>query len=468
MLTLCNTASAATYHVALNGSDTNKGTPDKPWATLRHAAQQAKPGDVIKVRTGVYRQPSTITACRGTAEQPIVFEAEGGPVTLDGSETVTGWRPEGGARYSAEVGRKTVYLVWANGRLLLGPGYRPPFDQIKPAKEALRRGEAVLEDGRLYVRLFDSGDPNRVEMRISVGHCLLLQATHYTVWRGIGAAWGLDGYKLETGSSHNTFSDAEIHHQGQGILENRETATTVPSQGNTFQRLHIHHVGLTKFEHGIYTSGVGIHAYPEPFQGEYDANVITDPAPTYYPENFQGDNPPEPTRYYSAFICWGNGGHRVTNNLIAGPFGEGISVRSSGNWIGNNTIVLQGGAAITIAPRSADNWVMNNILLTSGFYLEGEAPGDLDYNAYSGGKGWSWGGHTFGTLAELQQAHKEAHGLAADPLFVDAPHGDYRLAPSSPLRDRGGTFGVPDRDIAGTPRPQGKGIDIGAYEVGGG
>jgi hypothetical protein len=472
--------SAATLHVAPTGSDAGAGTAEQPWATLRHAAQQARPGDVVKVKAGVYRQLSIITNCRGTAEQPIRFEAEGGPVTLDGSELLAGWRSEGGARYSAEVGNKTVHLVWAGGRLLLGPGYRPPFDQIKPTKEALHRGEAVLENGRLYVRLFDSSDPNRAEMRIAIGHCLLLQATHYTVWRGIGTAWGLDGYKLETGSSHNTFSDAELHHHGQGILENRETETTVPSQENTFQRLHIHHIGLTKFEHGIYTSGIrtrvlscrfdhitgaGIHAYPEPAQGEYDGNVITDPAPTYYPENFQGDNPPEPTRYYSAFICWGNGGHRVTNNVIAGPFGDGISVRSNENWIWNNTIVLQGGSPITIAQGSTGTWVINNILQTSGFYLTGAAPGELDYNAYFGGKGWSWGEHTYATLAELQQARKESHGLAADARFVDAAQGDYRLAPGSPLRDKGWTFGVSDHDIAGVPRPQRGGIDIGAHEA---
>lgn len=471
---------AATYHVAPNGSDTGVGTAQQPWATLRHAAQQARPGDVVKIRAGVYLQPSTITNCRGTAEQPIRFEADGGPVTLDGSERVTGWRAEGGARYSAEVGSKTVYLVWAGDRLLLGPGYRPPFDQIQPTKETLRRGEAIREGSRLYVRLFDSSDPNQASMRISIGHCLLLQATHYTVWRGIGTAWGLDGYKLETGSSHNTFSDAELHHHGQGILENRETATTVPSQQNTFQRLHIHHVGLTKFEHGIYTSGIrtrvlhcrfdhitgaGIHAYPEPAQGEYDGNTITDPAPTYYPENFQGDSPPAPTRYYTAFVLWGNGGHRVTNNLIAGPFGDGISVRSNENWIWNNTLVLSSGPTISIAEKHTGNWVINNVLQTRGFYVTGATPGELDYNAYSGGQGWSWEGKRYETLAELRAEGKETHGVAGDPGFVDAAKGDYRLASGSPLRDKGWTFGVPGHDHDGMLRPQGGGVDIGAYEA---
>jgi hypothetical protein len=461
--------SAATYFVAPDGNDGAAGTAGRPWLTLAHASRQVRPGDRVKVRAGVYPQTNVITACRGTAEQPILFEADGGAVTLDGSERVTGWRSEGGARYSAAVEGKRVHLVWANGRLLLGPSYRPPFDTVRPAQETLRRGQCLLEGGRLYVRLFDGSDPNRAEMRISVGHCLLLQSTQHTIWRGIGTAWGLNGYKLEDGSSHNLFTDAELRYHGQGILEIANTDAAAPSQLNTFQRLHIHHIGLTKYEHGIYTSGVRtrvlgcrfdhitgapIHAYPEPFQGEYDGNVMTDPSPTYYPEHFQGDTPPDSRRYYSAFICWGNGGHRVTNNLIAGPFSDGINVRSSGNWLANNTLVLQGGPALFI--DGAGNRVVNNVFQTRGHYLTGGAPAELDYNGYFGGKGWSWeGGGAYATLAALQKAGKEAHGIEADPGFVAAR--DYRLSAASPLRDVGWTFGAPVMDLVGTRRPQGRG-----------
>jgi hypothetical protein len=473
-------ALAATYHVAPNGSDENPGTAERPWATLRHAGGQAKPGDVVKVRAGVYPQTNVVTGCRGTEERPITFEADGGAVVLDGSLPVTGWRAEGRGRYSAAVpDSQTVHLVWAGDRLLLGPGYRPPFDQVRPTKETLRRGQCLRENGRLYVRLFDSSDPGKARMRIAVGHCLLLQGCQYTVWRGIGTAWGLNGYKLEAGSSHNLFTDAELHHHGQGVLEIAETDVNTPSQQNTFRRLHIHHIGLTKFEHGIYTSGVRtrvlncrfdqitgapIHAYPEPFQGEYDGNLMTDPAPTYYPEHFQGQNPPDSKRYYSAFICWGNGGHRVTNNLIAGPFGDGINVRSSGNTFSNNTIVLQDGSGFFFDGR--DNQVANNMVRTRGFYMTGSAPDALDHNGYFGGKGWQWeGGPIYATLADLKASGKvEAHGIEADPRFQDAAKGDFRLAPGSPLRDAGRTFATPVHDLAGTRRPQGKGLDIGAYE----
>ena len=474
----CNAVPAATLYVTVDGNDKNPGTQASPWATLRHAAERATPGDVVKVGSGTYRQTEVITACRGTAERPIAFEADGGAVTLDGSEPIAEWRDEGRSCYSAPVGKKTVYLVWAADRLLLGPNYRGPYEKFAhPAHDALRRGQCVLDRGRLYVRLFDGGDPNRVDMRISVGHCLLLHATEHTLWRGIGTAWGLNGIKLQAGSAHNLFVDAELHHHQQGILE---VATPgAPCHDNMFQRLEVHHVGLTKFDHGIYTDGLrtrvlscrfhhitgaGIHAYPNPFQGEYDGNIITDPLPTYYPRHFLGESPPEPTDCYTAFICWGRGEHRVTNNVIAGPFGQGISILSHHNHVANNTIVLRQGTGISVEGDHADNSLVNNIIQTAGFYLVGKLPAELDYNGYWGGKGSACDGAVYSDLADFKKLGREAHGVVADPRLVDPGKGDYRIAPDSPLRGVGTAASSPPADLLGKPRPRTGGVDLGAYE----
>jgi parallel beta-helix repeat protein len=47
-------SSISTHYVAANGNDGGPGTADQPWATLNHAAEQAKPGDTILVRGGHY------------------------------------------------------------------------------------------------------------------------------------------------------------------------------------------------------------------------------------------------------------------------------------------------------------------------------------------------------------------------------------------------------------------------------
>ena len=54
--------------------------------------------------------------------------------------------------------------------------------------------------------------------------------------------------------------------------------------------------------------------------------------------------------------------------------------------------------------------------------------------------------------------------ITGNPRFMDALAGDLRLRAGSPCIDTGRPDGAPDTDVAGTRRPQGKGVDIGAYE----
>lgn len=64
----------ASYYVAPDGSDTNPGTLDRPFATLDRAVSMVRPGQTIALRGGVYRptRPVEITTS-GTAAQRIVL-----------------------------------------------------------------------------------------------------------------------------------------------------------------------------------------------------------------------------------------------------------------------------------------------------------------------------------------------------------------------------------------------------------
>ena len=97
---------AAEYHVAKNGTDSNKGSVKKPLLTIQAAADKAQPGDTITVREGVYRE--RINPPRGgtSAEKRIVYQAATGEkVMITGAEIVTGWEDLGSGLWRVDIDR---------------------------------------------------------------------------------------------------------------------------------------------------------------------------------------------------------------------------------------------------------------------------------------------------------------------------------------------------------------------------
>jgi alpha-N-arabinofuranosidase len=85
-------ADETVIHVAPSGNDANPGTAEKPLRTLSAAARVARPGDVVTVRAGVYRE--RIDPPRGgtSDDRRITYQAAPGEeVRIKGSEVVTGW-----------------------------------------------------------------------------------------------------------------------------------------------------------------------------------------------------------------------------------------------------------------------------------------------------------------------------------------------------------------------------------------
>lgn len=80
------------YHVAVFGDDRNEGSAEKPFATINHAAQLARAGDVVIVHDGEYRESvhpknSGLNDC----ERIIYRAAEGEHPVIKGSERVDWW-----------------------------------------------------------------------------------------------------------------------------------------------------------------------------------------------------------------------------------------------------------------------------------------------------------------------------------------------------------------------------------------
>ena len=77
-------AHARTFHVAPNGDDRNAGTPELPMRTLQKAADVARAGDIVLVRTGIYK-PGVLLRFSGERDKPIIFKnAPGERPVVDG------------------------------------------------------------------------------------------------------------------------------------------------------------------------------------------------------------------------------------------------------------------------------------------------------------------------------------------------------------------------------------------------
>ena len=68
------------------------------------------------------------------------------------------------------------------------------------------------------------------------------------------------------------------------------------------------------------------------------------------------------------------------------------------------------------------------------------------------------------TYSLVQGGFEGEGNIDVDPRFVDAANGGLRLRSDSPCIEAGNSTGAPSTDIMGVYRPQGPGIDMGAYE----
>ncbi len=140
------------------------GRPDSPFRSIAAAVARARPGDVVHVRPGVYRESLTVRTA-GTAEAPIILEglrgADGAMPIITGNEAAPAgaWSPVPGTpglwqarhwtglpgtlvRDGRVLRERTVATELAPGEFSLNRGSRElAFPRISP--EAAGRGEGA-------------------------------------------------------------------------------------------------------------------------------------------------------------------------------------------------------------------------------------------------------------------------------------------------------------------------------------
>ena len=148
-LALVNTLHAATYEVAQQApqaSDAAPGTSEKPWKTISRAAEMVKPGDLVIIHGGIYRERVLIKNS-GTAIAPIRFEAGSGEyVVITGADRITDWQRS----YKTPLIYQTP---WPHKFITWNQSMTHPNDEYH---QVIGRCEQILADGYLLRQVLNA------------------------------------------------------------------------------------------------------------------------------------------------------------------------------------------------------------------------------------------------------------------------------------------------------------------------
>lgn len=120
--------SAATYFVAANGSDSNSGTMQQPFATFNRAAGLLQPGDALYARGGTYYQ-TVYVAASGSSASPITISAYNGEnVVIDGAyaNPASAW----GTLFRVDGSYVVVQNLTIRNSNWIGLGMNGPYAQV--------------------------------------------------------------------------------------------------------------------------------------------------------------------------------------------------------------------------------------------------------------------------------------------------------------------------------------------------
>ena len=218
--------------------------PTRSYRTIQAAADVAKPGDVVIIDPGVYRE-WVKPANAGTAEAPITYRArERGKAVITGADVVTGWRKRADGLWEVKLPYDAFGGLNPFTDFISGNWYQPPKGVRNP-RTALFRGRERM---RFREKLDEfAGPPAGSEFLVnlagmSVDGKVIAGADAAelsgTIRRGQDTAWGCELGFITTGSTalYGGFPKAAkftVHYSSEfeGRIEFRDGSATGPSLG---------------------------------------------------------------------------------------------------------------------------------------------------------------------------------------------------------------------------------------------
>jgi parallel beta-helix repeat protein len=430
-------SSATTYYVDDTGTDSTangQGTSSSaPWRTLQYAADRVAAGDTVRVMAGTYRNANfgnsktnaavcQITAS-GTSSSPIIFTGH--------SST---------SRPVIEFDGSAAFLVKGNYIQISQFIIKGIGNSITKADAQSHRQDNPALAYYQGIGVNCNGNTNGGSRNVTVNNCNVSKCPN----SGIRS----DRYDYVTFTSNDVFDCCWASRSGTSALVVADARAVDTATGYKI-KLQKNRTWNNYNLIPIYLPGTANGEYGGP-----DFVKLTDGRGIYMTRN----------------ESYSSGKYYVANNISTNNGFEGIQFHKSSNGVlVNNTAYNNGqsypdpaspstrtGRQGMGASACTNVTFRNNIVSARGGYCMYEYEPCTNvvcsHNClYNGSSDFS-----------------SSNSTTASPSFVSANNnasaGDWKLNSGSPARNSGTATDAPSTDIAGTARPQGSVVDMGAYE----
>jgi hypothetical protein len=478
------------FYVSTAGSDSNPGTQSAPWRTVQHAADVARAGSTVDVRSGVYEELVNIKASGNASDGFITIRSYPGETAILDAMHFTPSGRQGvltihNQSYVRIEGLEIRNFHTAEHRLaplgidVMGAGSHIELlknnvhhieqtfqGRDKPGSGGNGFGIAVYgTDAKSPITdlIIDGNEVHHLqtgssESLVVNGNVTNFRITHNVVHDNNNIGIDVIGFE-------RTAPDPAVDQARDGVVSGN-LVYNITSKGNPAY-------GNDENSDGIYVDGGTRILIEQNIMHDVDFGI-----------ELASEHKDRATSYITA-----------RNNLIYHGHTAGVSIGGYAperghtehctvvnNTLYDNDTSATGSGEFQMQWNMADNIFANNIVYAGSRCFiatnksqidKNHPPVTVDHNLYycaSGSKASTWGEASTtvtGFDNYVQSTGNDSHSQFLDPHFVDAAAKDFHLRSNSAAIAAGTTDGVlvGERDLEGSPRVKSGKIDIGCYQT---
>jgi hypothetical protein len=466
LVCLLSISAQNTYYVSPSGNNSNPGSITQPWEKIQYSINQLNPGDTLLIREGTY-------------EEKIDLDVSG----LPGQYITIKNFPEEDVIIDAINFSDDQPILWTDNAYLHIEGLHLTNNIINYASGLVLQGAAhhieIINNKISHIKF--SADPdapinsntNAVPLNIYADSAL--DSIHNIIIRGNEIYNNQTGYSenISAGGNFSIFLiENNIVHDNTNIgIDIGGNYQTSPNPNFDQGRYGIIRNNIVYNCNSPYSPAAGIYVdggrdiivennlcYNNGYGGEIGCEENGSTSNVTFRNNIFHHNAyagmhiggydPETTGiiinckvYHNTFY------HNDTGNF---DNGELILSKSEDCVIANNILYLSPQNVLLYAYREQDNLIFDYNLV----YAQAGIDNIITYGNYE----------ETGLDDYYNSSGYGVHSIFGDPLFLDASSSNFHLQINSLAIDTGNEQYTSGYDYDGTSRPQGEGVDLGAFE----